>query len=548
MLCVYSESSAQTEQAIDILNDLLRDLLGTKEQPTTPDSAAQLEAITSLHDPDAPITSNEAHMSFCDDNASILTTSTSLTTQSKHSLKSILLKTKLYSDPKLFESSGFSISTSRRRGTQWSQFTVGSNTSVFSLPFTDFEGSGLSIAEEGNVSQINVPVDQGLLYRPHWYPSLRPILSPLSTNDTRNQKIRRSSKDSTRPISIPPRPEFEEDSFDLFRTRDMEEVSELILSGRDPDGDLLYHVANKSAVLAELILDRACGQNLKPAVFHPLLNAAISIRYWELIDILFRRNQIPESGLIDPNWRQVTLRYAAESIHIAHALCKGPIPATFLDLAIASDASDDLAPLAFACMRRNVNMVRFLLNNGADALEIPTSGVTALHHATLPPDINITILKMLIDRGADIRSLHHENVPLLHYLITYYFRGPWEPNVHELFRFLLTAGCSSSLTDHNGTTALSHATILKDRRAVELLLDYSSPSLDLEAKDLAGDTALHKALMYHDYLFRELPSLLLRRGASVNATMSDGTTPLLLCLWHSGKQSYTNRKCNEILF
>ncbi|KAI5842189.1 ankyrin repeat-containing domain protein [Morchella snyderi] len=140
------------------------------------------------------------------------------------------------------------------------------------------------------------------------------------------------------------------------------------------------------------------------------------------------------------------------------------MPAASLRLAIAADASDDLAPLAFAVMKGNMNMVRFLL----------------------------------------------------------------------------AAGCSVSLTDHNGPNALLYATMLGDVRAIQFLLDNSGPDLQSEAKDGIGETALHKALIDHEQLSRGIPSLLIKRGANVNATTQDGTTPLMICLRRIGKQSRTD--------
>ncbi|KAI5842181.1 hypothetical protein DFP73DRAFT_596201 [Morchella snyderi] len=61
-------------------------------------------------------------------------------------------------------SSSFSMSTSHRCGTQWSTFSIGSNTSVFSLPFAEFQLSDKPLAEEPDLYKIVIPMKLDLLF------------------------------------------------------------------------------------------------------------------------------------------------------------------------------------------------------------------------------------------------------------------------------------------------------------------------------------------------------------------------------------------------
>src|SRR5207237_6223691 len=67
---------------------------------------------------------------------------------------------------------------------------------------------------------------------------------------------------------------------------------------------------------------------------------------------------------------------------------------------------DDLGahPLLYACQRKHINVMKYLLENGADvnAMNLHKNSLTALHVACIGEDLES--VKLLLDSGADIEA------------------------------------------------------------------------------------------------------------------------------------------------
>ncbi|KAI5839401.1 hypothetical protein DFP73DRAFT_587552 [Morchella snyderi] len=162
-----SESSAEAEILVDSLNDLLNTLgTVTKAIPAlaTPPIIPADSEPSSAHTEQPPTHLGTSTDACCSDSTSVMSVG------SRMSFTAILRKSRPYRDPAMLMPSSFSLSTSQRRGTQWSTFSISSNTSVFSLPFADFQLSDKPLAEESNVYRIIVPMKHDLLFNKSHYP------------------------------------------------------------------------------------------------------------------------------------------------------------------------------------------------------------------------------------------------------------------------------------------------------------------------------------------------------------------------------------------
>ncbi len=70
---------------------------------------------------------------------------------------------------------------------------------------------------------------------------------------------------------------------------------------------------------------------------------------------------------------------------------------------------DDWTPLHFAARTNNYECVELLLDAGADANAPNREGVTPLHQALLTMPINLNLVSLLLDHGADPFQEHDGN-------------------------------------------------------------------------------------------------------------------------------------------
>ena len=200
----------------------------------------------------------------------------------------------------------------------------------------------------------------------------------------------------------------------------------------------------------------------------------------------------------------------------------------------------DKTPLITASKNHNINLVTFLIENGANMDLQDIDGKTALHYAV---DL-CGILGCLIRNGADVntRTKYDNCTPLM---------IASKKGLLNVVTFLIVHGAKVDQQDKNGKTALHHAVHSRDvlsclikngadvnactndnctplMRAskkglvnvVTLLIEHGA---NVELQDENGKTALHHAVHSCDVL-----SCLIRNGADVNACKSMNCTPLMI--------------------
>lgn len=119
----------------------------------------------------------------------------------------------------------------------------------------------------------------------------------------------------------------------------------------------------------------------------------------------------------------------------------------------------EISLLSFASFKGNEEMVKMLMERGADVNLKSEVGSTALINSARSG--NKTILEMLINNGADVNAQESDGRTALMY-------AAWG-NRTEIFKMLLAAGADVSLKDKNGDTALEWAQRNRNSKIPEIL-------------------------------------------------------------------------------
>ncbi|KAL3589542.1 hypothetical protein FPOAC2_11711 [Fusarium poae] len=243
--------------------------------------------------------------------------------------------------------------------------------------------------------------------------------------------------------------------------------------------------------------------------------------------------------------------------------CKANMPETVEKLLQAGAdvrlGSETHTPLHLAVWDEYEEIVRILLNHGADPSAQDNSGRTPLHVASLKG--NLKCCEHLIRSGADLTKTEYQGMTALHMacceighsevarLILQ--NGPdgmvleqcsAGPPLHfvchtgdtEMAKVLIDHGCAASFTvvNPNGATALMLAAVQGHTDLVKLLLDHGASTTLSTATNNGGLTLLHLACIMEDS--EELMKVILRQGVEDSMFMVDneGRTPLHFASYH----------------
>ena len=154
-------------------------------------------------------------------------------------------------------------------------------------------------------------------------------------------------------------------------------------------------------------------------------------------------------------------------------------------------------------------------------------GNTALHLATQRRDRRVLkAVRALLASGAAVNVQRDDGrTPLM---LAFEAEAPQLATIVDL---LLSTGVDVDATDDEGRTALMYAA--RSRYGTAACRVLSSVSSDVNAKDSAGQSALHLAAQRHD---SQAVRALLASGGDVNAQRNDGMTPLMLAVQASSPQ------------
>ncbi len=218
---------------------------------------------------------------------------------------------------------------------------------------------------------------------------------------------------------------------------------------------------------------------------------------------------------------------------------------------------DDTTMFKRAIEAGTLNLVIFLIKNGAKINTKDGSGSTPLHHAVKRKN-NMRVIDQLIEHGAnltaknnygqtpwDIAKENNYDRAILDAIIKYgtvedlkflianganmdlegmegqRFLGAAlynKPNL-KIAKFLIENGADVNFKDSEGTTLLLDAAATGNFEIVKFLIENGA---DVNVKNISGVTPLHDATMSGN---NKTIKLLIKNGADVNAKNDDGETP-----------------------
>ncbi|MCX6770514.1 MAG: ankyrin repeat domain-containing protein [Candidatus Micrarchaeota archaeon] len=173
--------------------------------------------------------------------------------------------------------------------------------------------------------------------------------------------------------------------------------------------------------------------------------------------------------------------------------------------------------LMFAAQKGNQDAVRYLIDNGADVNAKDDTGPVLLY-------ANAEITKILIEAGADVNAgdWRDQRTILIH--------AAYDRDVEKM-RLLIAAGANVNAMSTSGETALSRAVSYHQDSPVEVVKLLIANGAGLEIRDKNGITALMYAGMNGQI---DSVKLLIEAGADVNAKDSYGQTVIKVIREYAG--------------
>ncbi|XP_068687498.1 uncharacterized protein [Montipora foliosa] len=169
-----------------------------------------------------------------------------------------------------------------------------------------------------------------------------------------------------------------------------------------------------------------------------------------------------------------------------------------------------VTPLHKAVIRKDVPLVKLLLENKADVDIQGENGETPLHKAVTQKDV--PLVKLLLENKADVNIRDWSGKSPLHKAVT-------QKDV-PLVKLLLENKADVNIRDCSGETPLHKVVTQKDVPLIKLLLENKAY---VNIRDWWGENPLHKAVTQKDV---PLVKLLLENKADVNIPDWSGETPL----------------------
>ncbi|KAL4724759.1 hypothetical protein ACLX1H_008205 [Fusarium chlamydosporum] len=309
----------------------------------------------------------------------------------------------------------------------------------------------------------------------------------------------------------------------------------------------LWFAALRAASLecVSLLLQKGADPN------HPSLNPPLLIEVVKSTLPTENRIRILNALLDNDPPANVNATDVEEMSALLHAAKQGDLPILklLLERGAHIDAKDKTGycALAYSAKHNHVEVMQQLLTR-SPALDVRTSNEESLLDLAMD---NIQMMTMLLNAGLDPDLCGRDNLPVINIAVDkkeiavvkllvernadldHFDQWGWNPILDatgyvpspEITRILAENGANLSVTTERRSTPL-HLAAGQDSSVVRVLLEFRK-SFDIEARTLDDRTPL---LVAAEWSNLESAQLLIRAGADVNTTNSDGWTPLMFAL------------------
>lgn len=192
-----------------------------------------------------------------------------------------------------------------------------------------------------------------------------------------------------------------------------------------------------------------------------------------------------------------------------------------------ANLDDGKTPLHFAVEAENENIVKVLIDAGADVNAMNKDEYTPLRLVPQSDD-NVNILKLLIDAGSDVNSnssLWNDGT-LLHEAA--------ESGKVNILKVLLESGADVNAKNsfENNTPLQLAASSRHNPNNLTIAKTLIDSGADIDAKNCVDNTPLHSSVLYKNFDFVRL---LIDAGADLNSKSKSNITPLILSTYSNYK-------------
>ncbi len=308
---------------------------------------------------------------------------------------------------------------------------------------------------------------------------------------------------------------------DIAASRNRSDLVKLMIE----KGDISLHVAVRLGAVdkAKSIVEKGTDINVRDILGKTPLHHAVEGGHKDIVELLLvngadinaknNEGQAPVDIAISRNRKEIVELLIAKgadiSLHVASRFGDLDVVKSLIEKGADINEKDTSGRTAlhYAVEGGHKDVVELLIANGADVNVKDKDGNTPGHVAL--GETNEAVLDLLIAKGANLDSIH---------------LSAYQGDLDEVTSFI-EKGAGVNTIDSYGATPLHYAAVRGDREVVEFLI---AKGADVNAKDNSNFTPLHGAVRgWH----KDVVALLIDNGANVNARGRWDYTPMYYAVW-----------------